>query len=313
MNKLSILSKDAQQYADLVGAAGLDELAISAVAGVVGEAADSLAHSNIILGDPPLVAAALPLAASLRWAQSTWAGIDSLCVEGMRRDYTLTAARGVFGPQVSEYVMTYLFALERRLFEMRDNQRAQRWRPLLYRPAGDICMGIMGLGTIGRHLARIAGAFGLRLKGLNRSGRSVPEVNDVYTADKLADFLGGLDYVVVTLPATAQTRHLVNAQVFRLMRPSAVLINVGRGQVLDQRDLVTALQRGDIGGAVLDVFEEEPLPADSPLWRAPNTWITPHTAGVSFPADVARIFAENYRRFCRGEDLNYRVDFKLGY
>ncbi len=313
MNQLSILSKDAQQYADLVGAAGLDELAIGAAAAAVGEAADSLADSNIILGDPPLVAAALPLAASLRWVQSTWAGIDSLCAEGMRRDYALTAARGVFGPQVSEYVMTYLFALERRLFEMRDNQRAQRWRQLPYRPAADICMGIMGLGTIGRHLARMAGAFGLRLKGLNRSGRSVPEVRDVYTADKLADFLAGLDYLVVTLPATAQTRHLVNARVFRLMQPSAVLINVGRGQALDQRDLVIALQRGDIGGAVLDVFEEEPLPADSPLWRAPNTLITPHTAGVSFPADVVRIFAENYRRFRRGEDLNYRVDFKLGY
>jgi len=316
MSKLLILSREAQQYAALVGAAALDDLEISLVlddAASLREAASRAADCDIILGDPPLVVEALPIAASLRWVQSTWAGIDSLCGRGLRRDYVLTAARGVFGPQISEYVMTYVFALERRIFEMHADQQKRHWRPRFYRPASEICMGIVGLGTIGRHLARVAGGFGLRLKGLNRSGRTVPEVGEVHTAESMARFLGELDYVVVTLPGTEQTRHFIDAEALGLMKPTAVLINVGRGQVVDQGDLAGALERGDIGGAVLDVFEDEPLPAESPLWRMPNTWITPHTAGISFPADISGIFAGNYHRFRRGEPLEHRVDFKLGY
>jgi len=245
--------------------------------------------------------------------QSTWAGVDQLCQPDMRRDYLLTGAKEIFGPTISEYVITYLFALERRLFNMRDNQLERKWRPLTYRPARIIKLGIIGLGSIGRKLASTARHFGIQVVGLNRSGRSCDEVEKVYGADNLAGFLGSLDYVVLTLPATAQTRNFINADVLKLMKPTAVLINVGRGNSINEADLVCALSDGVIGGAVLDVFENEPLDRESPLWQLSNVYITPHTAAVSFPEDITGIFIENYQRFLRKEPLQHVVDFELGY
>jgi phosphoglycerate dehydrogenase-like enzyme len=209
--------------------------------------------------------------------------------------------------------MAYVFALERQLFRMRKNQLERRWRPLNYRSTKDIRLGIVGLGSIGRELALTARHFGIRVTGLNRSGRSCDAVEKVHTADDLAAFLVGQDYVVQTLPATPQTRHFINADVLRLMQPSAVLINVGRGNSISETDLVQALRNGVIGGAVLDVFENEPLAGDSPLWLMPNVFITPHTSAISFPEEIARVFIDNYQRFFNGEPLRHVVDFELGY
>ncbi len=316
MNKLLILSAQAQQYAALVRAAGLQNLQVSTVIDDhvdLKTAARQWVECNIILGDPPWVVDALSSARHLHWVQSTWAGIDSLCQHRLQQDYILTGAHGAFGPQISEYVMTYLIALERQVFTMRANQQQQKWQPLFYRPLCELCLGIIGLGSIGQHLACVAGRAGMRVIGLNRSGRACADVEKVYTAHTLAEFLAAPDYVVVTLPATEHTRHLINADVFSRMKSSAVLINVGRGSVVNEPDLITALQEGRIGGAVLDVFESEPLSADSPLWAMPNVYITPHNAGISFPQDIVATFVENYHRFSRGEPLLHQVDFARGY
>jgi len=219
----------------------------------------------------------------------------------------------VFGALIGEYVMAYVFALERQLFRMRKNQLERRWQPLGYRPAKDIRLGIVGLGSIGRELALTAAHFGIRVTGLNRSGRPCDAVEKVHTADDMGAFLAELDYVVLTLPATPHTRHFINAAALRLMKPSAVLINVGRGSSIIEADLVQALRDGVIGGALLDVFENEPLAGDSPLWLMPNVFITPHTSAISFPEEIARVFIDNYQRFCRGERLRHVVDFELGY
>jgi len=231
----------------------------------------------------------------------------------LRRDYILTNAKGMFGRLIGEYVMAYVFAHERQLFRMRKNQLERRWRPLAYRPAKDIRLGIVGLGSIGRELALTARHFGFRVTGLNRSGKPSDAVEDVYTAADMATFLADLDYVVLTLPATPETRHFVNARTLGLMKPSAVLINVGRGNSVSETDLVQALRDGVIGAAVLDVFESEPLAQDSPLWLMPNVYITPHTSAISFPDEIAAVFIENYRRFAGGQPLQYVVDFELGY
>jgi phosphoglycerate dehydrogenase-like enzyme len=135
----------------------------------------------------------------------------------------------------------------------------------------------------------------------------------VYTADNLEGFLKGLDYVVLTLPATPQTRHLINTVSLKLMKRSAVLINIGRGNSINEADLIEALRNGVIGGAVLDVFEREPLANDSALWSFPNVYITPHTSAISFPDEIAQVFVENYQRFLRHEPLMHVVDFELGY
>ncbi len=312
MNRLLILSVDAEKYSALIKKADLQDLEIR-TASDIASARVLIAGCNIVLGDPPLINEVLASADSLEWVQSGWAGVDQLCRPGMRRDYVLTNAKGIFGSLISEYVMTYLFAFERRVFSMRGNQLKQHWQPLTYRPAKEIILGIIGLGSIGRELALTARHFGIRVTGLNRSGRPFDAVEKVYTVDDLAEFLKEPDYVVLTLPATPQTSHLINADVLKMMKPSTVLINVGRGNSINEADLVCALREGIIGGAVLDVFEKEPLAQDSPLWKLDNVYITPHTSATTFPGEISAIFIENYHRFVRREFLLHVVDFELGY
>jgi len=312
VNRLLILSTEATRYADLIGAADLPQLKL-VTATDAGSAQAVVGDCNIILGDPPLVSGVLAAAGQLEWVQSSWAGVDQLCRPGLRDDYLLTNAKGMFGALIGEYVMTYLFAFERQLFRMRNNQSRKLWQPLAYRPAKEVKLGIIGLGSIGRQLAVTARFFGIHVTGLNRSGKPCEEVEKVHVADDLAGFLAPLDYVVLTLPATPQTRHFINADALKLMKPSAVLMNVGRGNSINETDLVHALREGVISGAVLDVFESEPLPEESPLWTLPNVFITPHTSAISFPDEIAGVFIENYRRFLRQEPLQYAVDFEFGY
>jgi len=312
VNKLLILSADTLGYHTLINEANLWQLE-TVTAGCVESAAAIAADCNIILGNPQLVSGVLELSENLEWVQSSWAGVNSLCSPGLRRDYLLTGVKDVFGPLISEYVITYLFALERRVFSMLDNQMERRWKPLPYRPSREITLGIVGLGSIGRHLARTARQFGVRVTGLNRSGKPCENVERVYTAEESANFFAGLDYVVLALPDTRETKSFINTETLRMMNKSTVLMNVGRGSTINEVDLVHALQDGAIGGAVLDVFVEEPLPHDSPLWELPNVFITPHNAATSFPEDIVGIFAENYRRFLQKEPLLHVVDFELGY
>ncbi len=312
MNRLLILSAEATKHHALIKAADPDQLELVSAADV--ESATALiSNCNIILGDPPLLGQVLDSAGRLEWVQSSWAGVDQLCRPDLRRDYVLTGVKGIFGPLISEYVMTYLFALERQVFNMRSNQLEKHWKPLSYRPSKEITLGIIGLGSIGRHLARTARHFGIHVVGLSRSGAACDDVEKVYTADDLAAFFAEPDYVVLTLPDTPQTRHFINAGTLKMMKPSTVLMNVGRGSLINEADLVSALQKSVIGGAVLDVFASEPLPQDSPLWHLPNVYVTPHNAATSFPADIVGIFLENYRRFLRNETLQHVVDFDLGY
>lgn len=312
MNRLLILAAESAKYTQLVEQAGLPRLDIRASSDVA-TAQTLIPGCNIVLGDPNLVSGVLASADCLEWVQSSWAGVDHLCKPELRRDYVLTNAKGMFGALIGEYVMTWVFAHERQLFRMRKYQLEKRWRPMGYRPARDIRLGIIGLGSIGRELALTAGRFGIRVTGLNRSGKACDAVEKVYTTADMAAFLERLDYVVLTLPATARTMHLINAGTLRMMKPSAVLINVGRGNSICEADLVEALRGGIIGGAVLDVFEKEPLEQDSPLWLMPNVYITPHTSAISFPDEIVRVFVDNYRRFVSGAPLWHVVDFELGY
>ena len=312
MNKLLILTADAANYETLIRAGNLRQLEIRSAIDVP-LATDMVESCNIILGEPSMVSEVLAISRQLEWVQSSWAGIDHLCHPGLRKDYVLTGVKDIFGPLVSEYVMTYLFALERQVFTMRSNQLKQHWQPLPYRPARKIRLGIVGLGSIGQHLATTAKHFGLRVTGLNRSGRPTENVEKVYTANNAATFFAELDYIVLTLPDTPGTRHFINADLLDLMKPSAVLMNVGRGAIINEPDLVEALVDEKIGGAVLDVFTNEPLPRDNPLWQMSNVFVTPHNAATGFAEDIVGIFVENYRRFISQKSLQYVVDFDLGY
>ncbi len=311
MNNLLVVAQDAPHYAQLLAAANLADLRVTLDTA-------SLSRCNLLLGEPRRLAPLLDRverAPHVAWVQSTFAGVDALCRPGLRRDYHLTGVKGIFGPLMSEYVFAYLLALERRLFEARENQRAARWQPLAYRPLAGKTMGVAGLGDIGRHIAATGRHFGLAVRGYRRSGGPLAEMPEVavYGQGAFDAFLQGLDYLVLVLPDTPATQGLVDSDALSRLPSHAVVVNVGRGAAVDQDALAAALAQGGLRAAVLDVFQSEPLPADHPLWHQPNAYLTPHHAAVSFPADIVALFAANYRRFCRGLPLDFEVDFTRGY
>ncbi|WP_300670035.1 D-2-hydroxyacid dehydrogenase [Desulfoluna sp.] len=307
-----ILARDARVYLPLVEAAGLPDLTLHACE-TVAEARKVAGRCEVILGQPDRVAQVLADASRLVWVQSTFAGVDALCREGLRKDYLLTGVKGVFGPLMSEYVFGYILARERNLFAVRENQQARVWAPLAYRGLRDLTLGVCGLGSIGEHVARTGHHFGMRVHGYRRSGGECEGVAQVFPQGQFYDFLSSCDYVVSVLPATPSTHHLFNVEAFSAMKTSAVFMNVGRGSTVCEPDLSDALERRDLAGAVLDVFEEEPLSRESPLWTMPGVVVTPHISAMSFPEEIAGIFCRNFLALRRGEPLDGCVDFHRGY
>ncbi|MEZ5535179.1 MAG: D-2-hydroxyacid dehydrogenase [Thiolinea sp.] len=315
MNNLMILSPEAGAYADLLADAKLPELNIMTACSPE-EARGRLADAGILMGLPAYLADVLDDMPQLQWVQSTSAGVNELCVEGLRRDYQLTNVKDVFGPLMSEYVFAYLLAHERSMLPLyRDQQQRawQQWDRYPYRRLSDLTLGVVGLGSIGQCIAATGAHFGMRVLGVKRNPQPVEHVETVYDPQHLDAFLSQVDYLVLVLPATAETFHFVDEAFLRRMKPGAILMNVGRGSTVDETALLAALQNGTIKGAVLDVFEQEPLPQDSPLWSQSNVMITPHNSALSFPEHISGIFVDNYLRFIRGEPLRYRVDFSRGY
>lgn len=306
-----ILSPDAEEYLPLLRAVADSGARVQAAVSAR-QARDVYAGEAIVLGQPDLVAAALEQLPQVRWVQSTWAGVTPLLGFG-RGDLLLTGVRGVFGAQMAEYVFGQLLAIELKFEERRERQRQRQWWHARSAVLQGRTLGIMGTGSIGRHIASTGKAFGLRVIGYNRGGAHVEGFERVFAADALSGFLADVDYLVCVLPDTPETRQLLNVDQLRALRPDCVLVNVGRGSLIDEGALAAALWRGDLRGAVLDVFREEPLPADSPLWDAPGLVLTAHVAAHSRPADIARLFAANYNRYVAGEALHHVVDFERGY
>jgi len=312
MHHLLILTKHPDEYRERIQAAGLPDLAIVATADVA-EGLARAPHSDLLLGDPTRVKAALPHLPRLVWTQLSWAGVEPMLDPSLRRDYVLTNIRGVFGPLMSEYVFGYLLAIERKIVPRLEAQREGRWDATLPGTLSGKTIGLVGVGSIGAHLAATARHFGMRVRGYTRRSRDCRHVDAYFHGDDKAAFADGLDYLVAVLPNTDQTRAIVDAAMLGALPPHAVVVNVGRGRTVDEAALADALAARRLGGAVLDVFSEEPLPASSPFWTTPNTWITSHTSAPSFPADIVGVFVENYRRFHGGQPLLYRVDFERGY
>ena len=306
-----ILAPDAGEYLPL-----LEDLAAEGVELTAAESPDEARRAwsgqPVVLGQPDWVATLLGEMPGVRWVQSSWAGVRPL-LELSRSDYMLTAVKGVFGAQMAEYVMGYLLAHELRIAERLGRQANRDWWPEASGTLRGKTLGIMGTGSIGSHVARMAAPFGMKAIGFSRSGAPVEGFEKVFASDRLHDFLALPDYLVSVLPDTPETRHLLDAEAFRVMPDHCYLVNVGRGSVIDEAALAGALSARELVGGVLDVFEREPLPEDSPLWAAPGLVVTGHVAAKSWPEDIARIFRENYRRYCGGKPLKYRVDLERGY
>jgi phosphoglycerate dehydrogenase-like enzyme len=252
-------------------------------------------------------------ASKLEWLQAMGAGVD-WALPGLPRRVVVTRAPGIFGPWMSEYVLGWCSWVTQRTETYRAAQRERRW-------LGDVLPGrlrgktltLVGVGDIGREIARVARAVGMHVLGVSRTGGRVPGVEHVYRPGYLGRALAAADFVVVVLPLTRQTRGLIDAQALAAMRPGAWLLNIGRGAVVDEAALLEALQARRIAGAILDVFPTEPLAPEHPLWALDNVVITPHVAGPSTADEIAPVFNDNLARWLRGRPLQHVVDRSRGY
>jgi len=306
-----ILASDAAEYLPFFEGLSGEGVSFTAVA-TAGAAREAYSGQPVVLGQPDLVARVLSEWPEVRWVQSSWAGVTPILNSG-RTDYLLTGVKDTFGPDMAEYVLGYLLANELKIFERLGCQAHRSWWTEHSGTLQGKTVGIMGTGSIGSYFARALKPFGVTVTGFSRSGAPVEGFDRVYPADRLKRFLAEPDYVVSVLPDTPETRLLLDAEAFKCMKKQCLLVNVGRGSLVDEAALARALFAGELAGAVLDVFQQEPLPEDSPLWNAPGVIVTGHISGGSRPRDIAAIFRENYRRYCAGEALNYRIDFERGY
>lgn len=244
-------------------------------------------------------------APNLTWLHTMSAGTDHPVFSTLRnRGVTVTNSAGAAAPSIAQTVILYLLALSRHLPDSLRDQTERRWERRTSRDLHGMRLGIVGLGSIGAETARLAAAFGMEVIGLRRSPRG-DEPCETWPTDRLDDLLGWAEAVAVTAPLTDDTRGMFDADAFAAMRPGAWFVNVGRGEIADETALVAALERGDLGGAGLDVFATEPLPDDHPLWTAPNVIITPHSSGETDRTDrrAVEMFVDNFRRHAAGEPL----------
>lgn len=266
------------------------------------------------------------LGGGIRWLALPSAGADGAVRAGLVRPGgpVVTDARGVHAAPIAEFVFSLLLLWARSWPEMLAAQRERTWprgeakRPLRGRELRGTTLGIVGLGAIGREVARLGRAFGMRVIATRRSaaeGERDADVDALLPTARLRELLGESDYVVIATPSTPETYHLIGANELRAMTPSAFLVNIARGDVVDEAALIAALQAGRPAGAGLDVFEEEPLPASSPLWTMPNVIIAPHVSGSSdrIAARFTDLFLENIARYRAGQPLLNVVDPAVGY
>lgn len=267
------------------------------------------------------------LAPRLRWLQATGAGVDQLRTKNIvnaESGIVVTTAVGMHANTIGEYAFGSMLMFNRRwpeMVRMQDQRvwpRSAQWYRLGGRELSEQVLGIVGLGGIGSRIAHLAKAFGMRVLATKRvitANASIPNVDQLYPIQHLKEMLAACDYIVLAVPLTSETEKLIGEPELRAMQPHAYLVNIARGRVIDEKALIRALEENWIGGAGLDVTEEEPLPAESPLYKLPNVILTPHIAGVSvhYGRRLAEIFADNLRRYRAGEPLRNQYDVERGY
>jgi phosphoglycerate dehydrogenase-like enzyme len=259
----------------------------------------------------------------LNWVHTSAVAVETFCLPQLfARNVIVTNSRGVQSAPIAEHVFAVLLALAKRLPYVVDQQRDRHWAqnemvgdrlPWLLKGK---TLGLIGFGTIGAEIARLASAFGMKIVAITRRART-NHAHDIewLTPSQLGELLKQSDVLVIAAPLTPETLNMIGPSEIAQMRRGSVLINVGRARIINHPALNDALRSGHLGGASLDVFHREPLPADDPLWSAPNIIITPHTSGFrqGHWEDVIDLFSENLRRYQRGEPVRFRVEPALGY
>jgi phosphoglycerate dehydrogenase-like enzyme len=259
-------------------------------------------------------------ASKLKWVQATQAGIDALEGSGvLESQVLLTTASGIHATPVGEYVLTAMLALAKQVTRLVEGKQGKRWDRFNLSELHGKTVGIVGLGNIGHAVARLCKAFDMRVIAVRRSAIAeqlpTPDVDEVRAKEALRWLLQESDFVVLCVPLTSETTYLIGAEELEAMKPSAYLINVARGSVVEEKALIAALKEGRIAGAGLDVFTQEPLPPESELWELPNVFLSAHIAGLSEQYDtrVTQLFCENLRRYLAGQELLNLVDRSMGY
>lgn len=278
----------------------------------------------------------LEQAVNLRWLQGHWAGVEHLKDTPVwNSDIQITTASGIHAPNIAQYVMAQILAWSNRvprwlMYQRQNEWPKNRWQKFVPDELRGQTLGILGYGSLGREVARIAKAFGMSVLATKRDARRIvdegytlPGTGDtsgetadrIYPSEATRSMVSECDYVVITLPLTSKTHHFVDETVLEAMKPNCYLVNVGRGAIIREADLIKALQRGWIAGAGLDVFETEPLPQDSPLWSMENVIISPHVSGFTpyYDDRVTDLFAKNLRLYLDGQSLLNVVDKNAGY
>jgi phosphoglycerate dehydrogenase-like enzyme len=260
-----------------------------------------------------------PAANKVRWVHSLSAGLDGvLFPELVASPVVVTNARGVFREPLAEFVILGILYFAKHVPRLLAQQRRSEWKQFYVEEIAGRTLGVVGYGEIGRAAAAKAHALGMRIAALRRR----PELSaqdplrpKLYSRDQLRQMMADCDYIVAAAPLTPETRGMIGAAELDAMKPTGVIINVGRGPVIDEAPLITALAEKHIRGAALDVFEQEPLPPDHPLWRLDNVLISPHTADQTedWLQRATQLFVENFRRFVAGEPLLNVVDKEAGY
>nr|XP_033336564.1 glyoxylate/hydroxypyruvate reductase A-like isoform X1 [Megalopta genalis] len=283
----------------------------------------NLKRADILLTDCDLFLPYLDKLQSLKWVQTTWAGVESLIpnLKDKNVNYAVTRfSDEAFGLAMAEYVVAHIFNFERNQKQQYENQRNGHWgrddKISNHRLIHDLSVGVLGLGNIGKSIAEKLKVFGATVWGITRTQlkEKLDYLDEHRTIESLPEMLKQCDYIVNVLPSTPNTLGLLNGDMLQNCKDrGTVFINIGRGGIIKEADLVNAIQQRWISGAILDVFQKEPLPKDSKLWTLPQVTISPHISGVTRPQDVAKFFTKNYQKFIDDKNLLNEVNFHVGY
>jgi phosphoglycerate dehydrogenase-like enzyme len=303
-------------YLDAIKAAGLaDRVVVDTLPRKEKPSAEQMARTEALMA-PAVPPGLLPAMPKLRWAQAMTAGVEGwLALPDVPANLTLTCARGTHRESMPENIIGALFYVAKPYAAAVENQKHSRWIHNTAQPLTGRTLGILGLGAIGQHVARIAAVLGMRVIGTRRRPEPMTDVAEVLPPERTPQVLAESDFLLLLLPATRETDNFINAERLGMMKASAWLLNFGRGHLIKDDDLVAAVKAKKIAGAVLDVFRQEPLPADHAFWTTQGIIVLPHIGGPHPQRDkiVARLFVDNLGRFLDGKPLEEVVDRKAGY
>jgi phosphoglycerate dehydrogenase-like enzyme len=303
-------------YVDAMAAAGLaGRVAVEAVPRATMPSEAQLAATDALLAWGA-VPGMLPRMPRLRWVQALTAGVETwMALPDLPADLTLTCARGTHREAMPENILGALFHITKPYTAIVQDQARRQWTRHVATPLHGKTLGILGLGAIGQDVARLAVALGMRVVGTRRGGVPLPGLAEVLPTERTDEVLAQSDFVLLLLPATPETENFINAERLAHMKPSAWLLNFGRGQLIADADLIATVQAKQIAGAVLDVFRQEPLPVEHPFWTTEGIIVLPHIGGMHPQRDriVARLFVDNLGRFLAGQPLKEVVDRTAGY